>query len=71
MHETGHALGLADSSDPHSVMVSTGGNINLDSNDYSSIQALYGVRTPDRFDAFELEFHILDGVFNQLHQPDQ
>jgi len=44
LHEIGHALGLADDSDPNSVMYATLGpnNTTLDSTDIAAIQALYG-----------------------------
>ena len=43
LHEIGHALGLADNSDPHSIMYyqATAGNRTLDATDLSGIQALY------------------------------
>ena len=48
LHEIGHALGLADTADPNSVMYyqATGSNNALDSNDIAGIQALYGSRAP-------------------------
>jgi predicted Zn-dependent protease len=44
LHEIGHALGLAHSSDPNAIMypVSTASNTALDSSDVTGIQALYG-----------------------------
>ncbi|WP_425127191.1 matrixin family metalloprotease [Burkholderia gladioli] len=44
LHEIGHALGLADNSDPHSVMYYelTSENRTLDDTDISGIQSLYG-----------------------------
>jgi len=44
LHEIGHALGLADTTDPNSVMYyrATGSNNTLDSNDVAGIRALYG-----------------------------
>ncbi len=44
LHEIGHALGLADNSDPNSVMYATLGpnNTTLDATDIAAIQSLYG-----------------------------
>ncbi|HSQ58282.1 MAG TPA: matrixin family metalloprotease, partial [Gemmata sp.] len=48
LHEVGHALGLAPSSDPTSVMFNTfNQNLALSASDRAAIQAMYGVRAPD------------------------
>lgn len=48
LHEVGHALGLAPSTDPASVMFNTFNQIlALAPSDVSAIQALYGTRGPD------------------------
>jgi Matrixin len=47
LHEAGHVFGLADSTDPNSVMYSNfNQNTQLTSGDIAAIQALYGVRAP-------------------------
>ena len=53
LHESGHALGLAHSSDSGAVMYPTimGVYTGLAADDIAGIQALYGVRRPDTFDA--------------------
>jgi hypothetical protein len=50
LHEIGHALGLPDSSDPHSVMYDGAPvpNTQLSPGDITSLQSLYGPRLPDR-----------------------
>lgn len=52
MHEAGHALGLGNSGDPNSVMFTTysTGTQTLSAEDVARIQALYGVRSPDRYE---------------------
>ena len=48
LHEVGHALGLAPSTDPASVMFNTfNGNVVLSASDIAAIRALYGSRAPD------------------------
>src|SRR5439155_14864395 len=48
LHEVGHALGLAPSTDPASVMFNTfNQNLTLSASDVSAIRALYGSRAPD------------------------
>jgi hypothetical protein len=48
LHEVGHALGLAPSIDPASVMFNTfNRNLTLSASDRVAIRALYGVRGPD------------------------
>jgi matrixin len=53
LHEAGHAFGIDESTDPTSAMYSsfTGIRTGLSDGDISSIQALYGTRTPDTYDA--------------------
>jgi hypothetical protein len=53
LHEAGHAFGIDDSTDPNSAMYQSfaGARTSLTSSDISSIQALYGIRTPDVYDA--------------------
>jgi hypothetical protein len=48
LHEIGHALGLADDSDPHSIMyyAMTPQNRTLDSTDRAGIEQLYGAPSP-------------------------
>ena len=48
LHEVGHALGLADNSDPNSVMYFSlgAGNTTLDDTDRAAIQQLYGAVMP-------------------------
>lgn len=45
LHECGHALGLAHSTDPHSIMFSslTTGGYSLDQDDMNGIRSLYGL----------------------------
>ena len=52
LQESGHSLGVDNSLDPGSVMFETYGKprAGLNATDVASIQALYGARTPDRFD---------------------
>jgi hypothetical protein len=51
LHEAGHVFGLADSTDPTSVMYSNyNQNTQLSSGDIAAIQALYGVRAPDAYE---------------------
>jgi hypothetical protein len=55
LHEIGHALGLADNSDPNSVMYYASGpqNRTLDKTDVTGIQALYGAtQSPASFAGF-------------------
>lgn len=54
-HEFGHALGLPSSSDTASIMYNfaTTPGTKLAPSDVTAIQALYGVRQPDRYDAEE------------------
>ena len=48
LHEVGHALGVASSSDPASVMFDTfNNNLTLSASDVTAIRALYGARAPD------------------------
>jgi hypothetical protein len=48
LHEVGHALGLAPSTDPASVMSNTfNRNLTLSASDRAAIRAMYGVRAPD------------------------
>lgn len=49
LHEAGHVLGLAHSSEPDSPMFTHGVSANLvpTANDIQNIRALYGARTPD------------------------
>src|SRR5581483_8245210 len=48
LHEVGHVLGMAPSTDPHSVMFNTfDKNLALSASDVAAIQALYGSRAPD------------------------
>ena len=48
LHEIGHALGLAPSTDPASIMFNTmNTNSHLSASDVAAIQALYGTRAPD------------------------
>src|SRR5262249_38107077 len=53
LHEAGHALGLDGSSDPASAMFDSlsSPHTSLTAGDLDSIQALYGVRKADAFDA--------------------
>ncbi len=51
LQEIGHALGVANSTNQCSVMYQNGGNPSMDATDIAAIQALYGVRLADRFDA--------------------
>ncbi|QEL20127.1 matrixin family metalloprotease [Limnoglobus roseus] len=52
LHEAGHTLGLAHSTDPGSVMNENYSVHNgLAASDIAAIQALYGPRTPDAYDA--------------------
>jgi hypothetical protein len=52
LHETGHALGLGDSTDPTSVMYDQylGPRTGLSASDISAVQALYGSRAPDAYE---------------------
>lgn len=52
MHEAGHALGLANSNDPASIMYSlyNATRTTLSAEDVARIQALYGVRAPDAYE---------------------
>jgi hypothetical protein len=52
LHEAGHALCVADSSDPTSVMYGSymGLRTGLSSGDIAAIDALYGARAPDAYD---------------------
>ncbi len=51
LHEAGHALGIADSSDPTSAMYEDyhGVRTGLSAADVSAVQALYGARQPEAF----------------------
>jgi hypothetical protein len=53
LQEVGHAVGVANSTDPASPMFETYGGVRtgLTAGDVASIQALYGARTPDTFEA--------------------
>jgi Matrixin len=53
LHEAGHAFGIDGSTDPASPMFQsfTGTRNQLTPSDVSAIEALYGARTPDAFDA--------------------
>ena len=52
LHEIGHALGLAPSTDPASIMFNTmNTNSHLSASDVAAIQALYGTRAPMRMRA--------------------
>lgn len=53
LQESGHALGLGNSADAASVMYDYygGARSGLGASDVTSVQRLYGVRTPDAFDA--------------------
>jgi Matrixin len=52
LHEIGHALGLPGSADSGSVMNEYGGRVSaLSPQDVAAVQALYGTRQEDRFDA--------------------
>lgn len=53
LHEAGHALGVAPSANAASVMyqVFTGARSGLNRTDVTALQALYGARQPDAFDA--------------------
>ena len=53
LHEAGHALGLAHSTDPNAVMVGDPSRVwtDLGSDDIAGIQAIYGTRIQDAFDA--------------------
>lgn len=53
LHEAGHALGLSDSTDPTSAMYEAynGVRTGLSADDIANIQALYGVRQADAYDA--------------------
>jgi hypothetical protein len=53
LHEAGHALSLDGNLDPNSCMFDsfTGARTNLSSGDIAAIQALYGIRRIDTFDA--------------------
>ncbi len=52
LQESGHSLGIDNSPDAGSVMFETYGTprAGINATDVASIQALYGARTPDRFD---------------------
>jgi hypothetical protein len=52
LHEVGHALGIPDNSDPTSAMYDgyNGVRTGLNAGDVAAVQALYGPRTPDRFE---------------------
>jgi hypothetical protein len=51
LHEAGHSFGIEGSTDPNSPMVdSFSGASRLTASDITAIQALYGARTPDKFD---------------------
>jgi Matrixin len=52
LHEAAHVYGLDHSTDPASAVNETYGyRTGLSSTDIANLRALYGVRTPDRFDA--------------------
>lgn len=53
LHEAGHALGIDGNTDPASAMYDTftAPRTGLSAGDVSAIQALYGVRAPDVYDA--------------------
>jgi hypothetical protein len=53
LHEAGHALGIPGSTDPASAMFQTytGPRSGLSKGDVAALQALYGARKPDAFDA--------------------
>lgn len=53
LHEVGHALGLGESADPASAMFQNyaGARTGLSTQDVADLQALYGLRPPDAFDA--------------------
>jgi hypothetical protein len=52
LHEAGHVFGIDDGTDPNSVMGSHyNPNSVLTSDDVAALQALYGVRSPDLYDA--------------------
>jgi predicted Zn-dependent protease len=53
LHEAGHSLGIDDGTDPASPMNTTyvGTRTGLTAGDIGAVQALYGTRRPDAFDA--------------------
>jgi hypothetical protein len=52
LHEAGHALGVAHSGDPASVMFShSNSTTTLSAGDRAAIQTIYGARSPDRFES--------------------
>jgi hypothetical protein len=51
MHEAGHVFGIGESTDPNSPMYAQyTGAVSLTAQDIASLQALYGVRAPDRYE---------------------
>ncbi len=50
LQEVGHALGVANSTVPGSVMYEQGGSASMNASDVAAIQALYGPRLNDRYE---------------------